>query len=228
MNRGLPVGKGPGVGRLQVTPHRERQRGGINTSLALLDGRTMSAYGILQTHQIHTEWQHSYIHGLSATLTLQLEDSFRVGLGTSGHSVRSVLQFCLLWLSNSFSCEEERGEKRGEGDSISIQYGTIRAKEAQSIRDQIRLVFPRYKSYRDAQYPVIAEDSLQYILRKEIQYSIWRKIHHTVGRQDVTSSYPCQGLLHTYHLLLDHHHQLDALFITHSDVTGYKTYVLTW
>jgi len=41
------------------------------------------------------------------------------------------------------------------------------------------------------------------------------------------TSYPCQGFLDGYHILLHHHHQLDTLFIAHGDFTGHKTNVVT-
>lgn len=41
------------------------------------------------------------------------------------------------------------------------------------------------------------------------------------------TSYPCQGFLYRDHILLHHHHQLDSLFVTHSDFTSHKTNVIT-
>lgn len=41
-------------------------------------------------------------------------------------------------------------------------------------------------------------------------------------------SYPSQGLLHRDHLLLHHHHQLDALFIAHGDLAGHVANVFPW
>lgn len=40
------------------------------------------------------------------------------------------------------------------------------------------------------------------------------------------TSYPRQGFLYGDHILLHHHHQLDALFVTHCDLAGNKTDVI--
>lgn len=41
-----------------------------------------------------------------------------------------------------------------------------------------------------------------------------------VGQQQGEASYPSQGLFHGDHLLLHHHHELDALLVAHGDLAG--------
>lgn len=42
------------------------------------------------------------------------------------------------------------------------------------------------------------------------------------------SSYPRQSFLYRDHILLHHHHQLDALFVAHGDLAGHVADVFSW
>lgn len=56
---------------------------------------------------------------------------------------------------------------------------------------------------------------------------LWSLTSLHSSRMTGAVTYPSQGLLYSYHLLLHHHHQLDAFFITHCDLTGYKAKVIS-